>query len=92
MITLPLVLLRGSVSALVVADSDNPSNVKVSIPCTKCGQVHDFSVPFDRLEAYHLRRMHVQDAFPEMSAGDREMFVSGLCDSCFNALFSESED
>ena len=29
----------------------------------------------------------VQNAFPYLSDGDRELFVSGICSSCFDELF-----
>lgn len=33
----------------------------------------------------------VQDAFPEMSAGERELLLTGIDDSCFKKLFKEEE-
>lgn len=31
----------------------------------------------------------IQNAMPHLSPGQRELFISGLCDSCFDALFPE---
>lgn len=33
----------------------------------------------------------VQKAFPELSVGDREMLISGLCSECFDELFPPDE-
>ena len=35
---------------------------------------------------------HVQNVWPEMSAGDRELLISGTHDACWQAMFSEDED
>jgi hypothetical protein len=33
----------------------------------------------------------VQDAFPYLSADEREILISGTCGPCFDAMFSEEE-
>lgn len=35
---------------------------------------------------------HVQDAFPYIPAGDREMLVSGICSECYDRMFANSDD
>lgn len=35
--------------------------------------------------------LHVQSAFPTLSSGVREMFISGICNRCFEDLFTEEE-
>mgnify|MGYP000858875625 FL=1 len=35
---------------------------------------------------------HIQEVFPTMSAGDRELILSSTCESCFDAMFSEEDD
>ena len=34
----------------------------------------------------------VQDAFPYLSADEREMLISGICPDCWENLFSEEEE
>jgi hypothetical protein len=38
--------------------------------------------------------VHVQNAMPYLSAGERELLISGICDTCFNKMFDDafSED
>lgn len=35
--------------------------------------------------------MMVQDAFPYLSAGEREMLISGCCSTCWNKMFGGEE-
>jgi len=38
---------------------------------------------------------HAQDAFPYLSANEREMLISGICPTCWNSMFPpepEEED
>jgi hypothetical protein len=37
------------------------------------------------------RGMPVQNAFPEMSAGNREFLISRTCETCFDKMFEEKE-
>lgn len=62
-------------------------------PCELCGKVESVEVKVKSLRAYREGRLFVQDAFPELSPGLREhLFLSGMCDDCFNLTFSEDED
>jgi len=38
------------------------------------------------------RGKFIQDAFPELSAGLRELFISGTCDWCWDKMFPPEED
>lgn len=32
---------------------------------------------------------HIQDALPELSAGERELLISKTCEPCFDKMFGE---
>lgn len=34
----------------------------------------------------------VQDAFPYLSDGDRELLISGICSDCFDMMFGALEE
>ena len=34
----------------------------------------------------------IQEVFPDMSPENREMFVSGICSSCWNVMFGEEDE
>lgn len=62
---------------------------QVVVRCVFCRTAHQFIVP---TPSYHRWQsgMLIQQAFPELSAGDRELLISGTCPTCFDAMFSDA--
>jgi len=60
----------------------------IETQCPACTQRHVMYVP---LEGY-IKRLHgalIQDAYPDMSADDRERLITGLCPACWEINFGE---
>lgn len=62
-----------------------------SKPCPECGAVATIPVKLEELIAYEGGAL-IQNAFPTMSADDRERLMTGFCPACWNRLFPEEED
>jgi len=60
--------------------------------CICCKQVKVVEVNKDGYISWLLGEAHIQDAMPELSAGDRELLISGVCSTCFDEMFSEEEE
>lgn len=61
------------------------------VVCQTCFVRYTFNI--DPEDYYAFRRgTFAQDAFPYLSAGERELMVSQTCDSCFNEMFPPEED
>jgi hypothetical protein len=60
-------------------------------PCPRCGGTKDLEVQFSEVVAYESGAK-IQDAFPRMSADDRERLLTGYCPDCWNQIFPEEED
>lgn len=58
--------------------------------CTVCGKRHRFTLNREAFDAWQDHE-YIQNAFPNMSAGDREILISGTCDKCFHELFPPEE-
>jgi hypothetical protein len=56
--------------------------------CFHCGQTSLIDLDEDRVQAW-IGGSYVQDVFPEMSVGEREMLISGTHPECWEAIFSE---
>lgn len=77
--------------ATVIRISD--TEAKGVHPCFACGMFHvvefktaqELDIGMEKLKNDAL----IQDAFPQLSAGEREIFLSGACDKAFNSLFGE---
>lgn len=57
-------------------------NVIVEIQCVSCRKIVEVKAPIAGLKARENGAL-IQNAFPYMSASEREMFISQICDDCF---------
>lgn len=53
--------------------------------CPECRKVHDVTVPGAGLFQYNSG-MPIQAAFPGLTADEREMLMTGMCDPCWQNL------
>jgi len=67
----------------------------LAVDCLKCNKL--FHIPatdeqIQELDKPRSERMFMQDIFPELSIADRELLISGTCDTCWNEMFPEEDD
>ena len=59
--------------------------------CPFCGKAHEIEVnEMDYLDWQDGKL--AQDAFPYLSASDREMLISGICPDCWDGMFGTDEE
>ena len=59
--------------------------------CPFCGRANEVEVnEMDYLDWQDGKL--AQDAFPYLSASDREMLISGICSSCWDGMFGTGEE
>ena len=58
----------------------------VTTVCPFCGETHDV---FVRESDYHAWQdgEFAQNAFPYLSANEREMLITGICPDCWDGMF-----
>ena len=59
--------------------------------CPFCGAISNIPCDEDALAQYDAGAL-VQDAFPYLSADEREMLISGICPTCWNDTFFDEEE
>lgn len=64
---------------------------KMSITCSVCSNQYEVTVAPEDLAKYRAGA-HAQHVFPYLSAGERELIISGVCGECFDRLFDEDFD
>lgn len=69
----------------------NGRNRTLELSCSHCGATHSLLVNSEDIIKYQAGSF-VQDAFPYLSAGERELIISRTCDSCWNNMFGQSEE
>ena len=58
------------------------------VMCNRCGDTHTVKIHATDIAAWHDGEL-IQDAMPYLSAAERELLISGMCDPCFHRLFPE---
>ena len=63
----------------------------VTRPCPFCGHFHEVEVnDMDYLDWKDGEL--IQNAFPYLSASERELLVSGICPTCWDKMFKTDDD
>ena len=55
--------------------------------CWQCHETFHLTVTCDQWDQWHAGAL-IQDAFPHLSADDREILISGTCGACFDKMFA----
>lgn len=63
----------------------------ISKLCDECERSIDLEVHVNDYRKY-LGGAFVQDAFPYLSEGDRELLISGICGECFDNMFGNFDE
>jgi len=71
----------------MVAISDNRNDI-ADVRCLTCGRY--FSIFYNREDMvdWLSGSLAIQDAMPYLTPGERELFLSGTCNDCFDSMFS----
>ena len=64
----------------------------LSIPCKHCGIVYSVMVWPEKFEEWENGGGYIQDLLSDLSAGERELLISGTCDNCWKLLFGNNDD
>ena len=60
-------------------------------PCLGCADRATFTMTDEQFARFQAGE-HVQRIFPDWSAGDREMLISGKCPSCWREMWETMAD
>jgi len=61
------------------------------VKCWKCSKAYTIEVSADGYAEWQGGEL-IQDALPDLSAGERELLISSTCDPCWDELFGEPEE
>ena len=60
--------------------------------CPYCHRKHVFTITDEQFNKYANGESYIQTIFPELTAPEREMLITGICEECWNKIFSSEED
>ena len=70
---------------------ENKREYIVMTLCPFCGEMHEVHVNEDDYWDWQDGAL-VQDAFPYLTADEREMLISGICPKCWDKTFGGDEE
>lgn len=62
------------------------------IQCVHCGRFYVLSFNREDMADWLSGSLPIQDALSYLTAGERELLISGTCDDCFNVLFPDLDN
>ena len=64
---------------------------KLSVRCYRCNKTYTLEVKEDDAIEYMFSnsRRYIQDIFPYLTPGERELLISGTCETCFHEMFGQ---
>lgn len=66
--------------------------MKIRTTCPICKKVNYVSVDEIGFMRWQEEGVLIQNALPELSAGEREMLMTGICPTCWDKMFSCPEE
>lgn len=60
--------------------------------CPFYGCLTDIEVEVEQYESWAFGGVLIQDAFPTLSATERETLISGICPDCQDDIFSDEDE
>jgi len=74
-----------------IALFDKNGKTYAALRCQWCTYAVDLEIDRAAFERW-MKGELIQNVFPDMSLGLRELFISGTCNDCFDEMFDGSED
>ena len=66
----------------------NKNTITMANQCPWCGKEYTWEVPTEGYDRWRKGAL-IQNAFPTLSATEREYFLTGYCEECQAKLFGE---
>lgn len=62
------------------------------VPCKHCGVVYQIIAEREDVERWVSGEGYIQDILHYLTKGERELLISGTCNSCWTNMFGEDDD
>lgn len=67
-------------------------NVEKQVECVHCNEVYTLNVNEENFQLWTEGQGLIQDLLGDLSAGERELLISGTCDNCWKDKFGFVDD
>lgn len=69
--------------------------ITFDVDCRLCGQTTQVPATVEQLTELYMPRSErrlMQEIFPDLSIGDRELLISGTCNTCWQNLYGSEDE
>ena len=69
--------------------------IQMGVDCRICSDTTQIACTVEQLTEVYLPRTQrrlMQEIFPDLSIGDRELLISGTCDTCWQNLHGRDDE
>ncbi len=63
--------------------------ITLEIACLRCHKPQHLIINESDLETFKSGKRLVQDIFPYLNAGERELLINRICPTCWGEMFSD---
>jgi hypothetical protein len=71
--------------------NDEQRTMKVTVTCPLClTEQRPLLVSIERYNAWKNGELFIHDAFPELTASERELLMTGTCDPCWDRMYDNA--
>ena len=68
-------------------------NMSILVTCEHCGKDFELKVnDEDWIDYYFDDSLLIQEVFPYLTAGERELLLNQMCEDCWNKMFADIAD
>lgn len=64
----------------------------VTVDCVQCGKPQTLEVKDKDFDRWLNGEDYIQNIFPYLSAGQREMLISKICPTCWDEMFKDDDE
>ena len=68
---------------------DDDGKFHITRNCPRCNKRQEVTAEQQDFIDWQSGKKLIQQAFPYLSAGQREMLITGICDACWDKMFGE---
>lgn len=67
-------------------------SITIAVPCPKCGKDSTICLSAEEFTKLQKGELITRNTFQNLSAEEREILISGICEDCWNKIFPPEED
>jgi len=77
---------------MIAFAENNKRDKTFHVPCKLCGLVYSILLNEQDYDDWQDHKGHIQNLLSYLTAAERELLISGTCDSCWKKLYPNDDE